>query len=58
MGVGSSRRQAETAAAAEAIAVLEARTADDLAADASDDAEAAAEAAEDAAADAATSTSR
>ena len=58
MGVGSSRRQAETAAAAEAIAVLEARTADDLAADGSDDAEAAAEAAEDAAADAATSTSR
>jgi ribonuclease-3 len=41
MGVGSSRRQAETAAAAEAIAVLEARTADDLAGDAGRDAVAA-----------------
>jgi ribonuclease-3 len=31
MGIGPSRRQAETAAAAEAIAVLEARAADDAA---------------------------
>ena len=52
IGVGSSRRQAETAAAAEAIAVLEARAADDLATDATADADRAAELAEATPADA------
>jgi len=57
MGVGSSRRQAETAAAAEAIAVLEARSAEDMAADAATDADAAAETALRAADDAGARTS-